>query len=246
MEKPKDKRKEINVDISHSQRDLLLKVGFVAPEFINVLTHLKVVFYDTRLMCVFYQEEIAPSNQLYKTKFLQFKYWCNKINGGEANEQQKSYLKPISKENMIKIAEAFGFELPEPNEKLLELKRKSEQVVLLESTVSELTKKVQIFEELLKSLTDKADLSLINSSKQVSENENDPPKKSIGKKKLKNDQEVVNKNLLGGALAEANKRKKKQEKAAIKEEAIRRQEVKNNQKNDEKVSEEEDENLLSD
>lgn len=208
MEKP-DKRKEININLTPSQIQTLVKINFAPVEHVKALNKLKITFYPTRLMCVFYQEEVAPESQLYKTKFIQYKFWANKIAGGEPHEQQP-YLKPISKQNMEILATEFGFELPEPSSNALELKRKSEQVAQLESTVGELTKKLMLFENLLKaSLSEKPDLSQhLSNSVQASEDE----KKPLPQKKQKINPEggkVINKNNLGKVLVEAKGKKEK-------------------------------------
>jgi hypothetical protein len=209
MEKP-DTRKEININLTPSQIQTLVKINFAPIEHVKALNKLKILFYSTRLMCVFYQEEVAPEGQLYKTKFIQYKFWANKITGGQPHEQQP-YLKPISKQNMEIMAAEFGFELPEPSSNALELKRKNEQVAQLESTVGELTKKLMLFENLLKaSLSEKPDLSQhLSNSIQASEDEKiSLPQKKKQKVSLEGGK-VINKNNLGKVLGEAKGKKEK-------------------------------------
>lgn len=152
MEKP-DKQKEINVDLTPAQKDALGKLNFIPFEFVQALNKLKVIFYSTRVLCVFYQEEVAPETQLYKTKFLQFKIWGYKDKGGVPHEQQ-GYIKPISKQSMHAIAKEFGFDLPEPSKVSLELQKKNEQLASLQCTVGQLTKKLEMFESLFKKTLD--------------------------------------------------------------------------------------------
>lgn len=218
MEKP-DRRKEINVDLTPSQIEILVGLNFAPPEHVRALNKLKIIFYSTRVMCVFFQEEIAPESQLYKTKFIQYKYWANKITGGEPHEQQP-YLKAISRANMVILAREFGFELPEPSQNALELKRKNEQVAQLESTVGELTKKLQMFENLLKSSLAEKDLSRHLSSFPPSEDDAAIKRKPVGNKKQKTNFDggnIIDKSNLKAALNDA--KNKKQQKGLEKEKA---------------------------
>lgn len=253
MEKP-DKRKEINVDLTPSQMQTLLRVNFAPAEHVKALNKLKVIFYSTRVLCVFYQEEIAPENQLYKTKFLQYKFWATKSEGGKPHEQQP-YLKPISRQNMESLANDFGFELPEPSQTSLELKRKSEQVAQLESTVGDLTKKLQMLEAMIKtSLTEnKGGLSRQLSSFNPSEDDSVSKKKSnptkpagVKKPKLNADGgNFINKANLSAALNDGVSRKLK--KSMEKEKAALASASKKNEPiNLELISQEEDENLYID
>lgn len=256
MEKP-DKRKEINVDLTNAQIQILAKLNFAPVEQVRALNKLKIIFYQTRVMCVFYQEEVAPETQLYKTKFIQFKFWANKITGGEAHEQQP-YLKPISKQNMQMLASEFGFELPEPSQNALELKRKNEQVAQLESTVGELTKKLLTLEGILKaSLSEnKGDLSRHLSSLQESEDDAAIKKKSAPAKKPKLNLDggnLINKNILSAALNEGKNKKQKKslekEKAALASASKKNQlaiDLEKEEGADAVSSQQEEENMLTD
>lgn len=159
----KEKPKKVFITLSHSQKDLLKRLEFTSKAFIEALTHAEFVFYSGRIMANFYQEEV--SNMQYKSKFLQFKFWCTKLGGDPI--QQQPYLKKISKEQIALISEEFDIVFPEANTIQIELKRKAEKVTELENVVGELSKKLKGFEELIVNLAGKTDLSALLGNKEA-------------------------------------------------------------------------------
>jgi hypothetical protein len=213
----KEKPKKILIILSPSQKDLLKKIGFTYIEYVQQLTHAEIVFYSGKVLLALFQEEVT--NMKYKSKFLQFKFWCTK-QGGEPIQQQP-YLKKISKENMSAIAADFGFELPDIATMQIELKRKAERVNELENVVGELTKKIKGFETMLANLAEKSDLKALLKKKEepkgaddYEEDENfySGDEKNEEKREVVSEGKVINFELLGQLLGGGSDSKKKNKK----------------------------------